>query len=80
MTISARDMLRQRSMAALSKLTLPVICAPMFLVSGVKLVKAACREGIVGTFPALNARTTEVFSQWLSDVSLDDRPPRMGPI
>ena len=37
-------------------LALPVICAPMFLVSSPKLVVAACKNGMVGSFPALNVR------------------------
>lgn len=47
------------------RLSLPVIAAPMFLVSGVELARASCAEGIVGTFPALNARTTELLDEWL---------------
>ncbi len=50
------------------KLTVPVVAAPMFLVSGVELVKASCAAGVVGTFPALNARTTELLSDWLRQV------------
>ena len=42
-------------------LTLPVVAAPMFLISGPKLVVECCRNGIVGTFPALNQRSTEGF-------------------
>lgn len=40
----------------------------MFLISGPKLVTEACVNGIVGTFPALNARTTEAFGEWLSEI------------
>jgi nitronate monooxygenase len=47
---------------------LPVIAAPMFLVSGVELTVAACRSGIVGSFPAWNARTPEVLVQWLAEI------------
>lgn len=43
----------------LRDLRLPVIAAPMFLVSGNDLVIATCKAGVVGTFPTLNARTTE---------------------
>lgn len=50
------------------KLKLPVIAAPMFLVSGVDLVVEACKSGIVGTFPALNARSSEIFEQWLIEI------------
>lgn len=39
-------------------LRLPVIASPMFLVSGPDLVLATCRSGVVGTFPALNQRTS----------------------
>ena len=45
--------------------TLPVIAAPMFLVSGPELVIECCKNGVVGTFPALNERTSEGFEQWL---------------
>ena len=45
--------------------TLPVIAAPMFLVSGPELVIECCINGVVGTFPALNERTSEGFEQWL---------------
>ncbi|NKD85635.1 nitronate monooxygenase [Haematospirillum jordaniae] len=47
------------------RLQLPVVAAPMFLASGLDLVLACCRAGIVGTFPALNQRTTEGFASWL---------------
>jgi nitronate monooxygenase len=49
-------------------LRLPLIAAPMFLVSGPELVAACSRAGVIGTFPALNARTTELFDQWLTDI------------
>ena len=45
--------------------TIPVIAAPMFLVSGPELVIECCKNGVVGTFPALNERTSEGFEQWL---------------
>jgi len=40
---------------------LPIVAAPMFLVSGDELTIATCKAGITGTFPALNQRTTEGF-------------------
>ena len=49
-------------------LKLPVIAAPMFLVSGPELVIAACKAGVIGTFPALNQRTTEGYSEWLEEI------------
>lgn len=49
-------------------LSLPVVAAPMFLISGPELVIAACKKGIVGTFPALNQRTSEGFEQWVIQI------------
>lgn len=46
-------------------LSLPVVSAPMFLISGPEMALACCREGIVGSFPALNQRTSEGFEEWL---------------
>lgn len=51
------------------RLSLPVICAPMFLVSSPKLVISACQNGIVGSFPALNIRPQEKLDEWLRDIS-----------
>lgn len=53
------------------KLKLPVVAAPMFLISGPPLVTACCKNGVVGTFPALNHRSTEGFDQWLTDIETD---------
>jgi nitronate monooxygenase len=50
------------------RLALPVIAAPMFIVSGPELVIAQCRGGIVGSFPALNARPQEALDEWLSQI------------
>jgi nitronate monooxygenase len=50
------------------KLRLPVIAAPMFLISGPDLVVECCNAGIVGSFPALNQRTTEGYSDWLDEI------------
>ncbi|WP_372987462.1 NAD(P)H-dependent flavin oxidoreductase [Marinobacter sp.] len=46
-------------------LSLPLVAAPMFLISGPEMALACCKEGIVGSFPALNQRTSEGFEQWL---------------
>ena len=51
------------------RLALPVIAAPMFLVSGPDLVVETCKGGVLGTFPALNARTTELYRDWLDEIS-----------
>ncbi len=53
------------------RLKLPVIAAPMFLISGPKLVTACCKNGVVGTFPALNHRETEGFDGWLTEIEED---------
>ncbi|KGA96194.1 2-nitropropane dioxygenase [Alkalihalobacillus alcalophilus ATCC 27647 = CGMCC 1.3604] len=47
---------------------LPVICAPMFLVSGTELVIEACKSGIIGSFPLLNARTGEILEEWMTQI------------
>lgn len=57
-----------KELLSAGRLRLPVVSAPMFLISGPELVKACCQAGIVGTFPALNNRTTEGFDEWLSDI------------
>lgn len=55
--------------AALRKnLRLPAIGAPMFIVSGPELVIAQCRSGIIGAFPALNARPAEMLDTWLTQI------------
>ncbi len=50
------------------RLRLPAIAAPMFLVSGPDLVVEICRSGVVGTFPALNQRTSDGYSEWLEQI------------
>ena len=46
----------------------PAVAAPMFLISGPELVIECCKNGIVGTFPALNQRTSEGFEEWLIEI------------
>lgn len=74
---------RSRLPAAwLDRLSLPVIAAPMFLVSGPALVEAACRSGIIGALPAANARTSDILDQWLGTLSASlarASEPRVGP-
>jgi nitronate monooxygenase len=50
------------------RLTLPLIAAPMFIVSGVDLVAAACVNGVIGSFPTANCRTTEQLDGWLGEI------------
>jgi nitronate monooxygenase len=51
-----------------SQLSLPVIAAPMFIVSNPDLVIAQCESGVVGSFPALNARPKQALEEWLSRI------------
>ncbi|MFF2445804.1 NAD(P)H-dependent flavin oxidoreductase [Neobacillus sp. NPDC058068] len=51
------------------QLRLPVIAAPMFLVSGTELVKNCCLNGVIGSFPAPNARPIEVLDQWMGQLN-----------
>ena len=53
----------------LQRLRIPVIGAPMFIVSNPKLVIAQCTAGIVGSFPALNARPAELLDEWLHEIT-----------
>ena len=51
-----------------ARLRLPVVAAPMFLVSGPELVIAAGQAGVLGAFPAINARTTDEFREWIERI------------
>lgn len=62
-------MSRSAKIAALKARTrIPVIAAPMFLISGVELVCAACQSGVIGCFPAPNARTIEALDEWCGTI------------
>jgi len=50
------------------RLSIPAVAAPMFLVSNPDLVVEACRAGIVGTFPALNNRSSDAYEAWLVEI------------
>ena len=50
------------------RLAIPAIVAPMFLISGPDLVVECCKAGLLGTFPALNQRTTDGFVAWLDEI------------
>src|SRR5580698_9183547 len=54
--------------AVLQQLALPVIASPMFIVSYPELVIAQCKAGIVGSFPALNARPAEELENWIARI------------
>lgn len=57
--------------AVLRNLALPVIGSPLFIASGPALVTAQCKAGIVGSFPALNARPAELLDTWLTQIQAD---------
>lgn len=72
---------------ALQDLRLPIICSPMFIASGPALVAAQCKAGLVGAFPALNARPAEQLDVWLTQLDRElkdwqEQYPqqRVGPI
>lgn len=50
------------------KLNLPILCSPMFIISTPKLVIEQCKAGIIGSFPALNARPAEKLDEWLTEI------------
>ena len=54
--------------ASFHNLRLPVVAAPMFLTSGPDLVVACCEAGVLGTFPALNQRTSAGLDEWLTTI------------
>jgi len=51
-----------------NRLRLPLVAAPMFLISDPKLVLSCCKNGVVGSFPALNQRTSSGFSDWIDEI------------
>jgi nitronate monooxygenase len=63
-----------------SRLQLPLIAAPMFLVSSVELVVASCRSGVIGAFPTANCRTATELDSWLANIrkQLDEHEAATG--
>jgi nitronate monooxygenase len=63
------------------RLRLPVIAAPMFLVSGPELATAACKAGVIGALPVHNARSPELFGEWIAQVHADlAQAPQAAPL
>ena len=54
-----------------NRLKLPLVVAPMFLASGTQLVTECCKAGVVGTFPALNQRSSDGFEEWLLEIKAE---------
>lgn len=71
MKIQQRDLTgaQQRFLDIIGQCTLPLMAAPMFLVSGPELVVACAKAGIIGSFPAPNARNVDMLDAWLTQVS-----------
>jgi len=84
-TKTAAEGRAQRLKALTRGMRIPLVAAPMFLVSGPDLVVAACRAGIAGSFPAPNARSLETLEAWLRTVveghavASVDAPGKVGP-
>lgn len=55
----------------LKQTRLPVIAAPLFIVSGPDLVIAQCKAGVIGSFPALNARPADMLEKWIVRIKLE---------
>ncbi|MGZ5894563.1 MAG: nitronate monooxygenase, partial [Caldimonas sp.] len=53
----------------LQSLPLPIIGAPLFIISNPKLVVAQCTAGVVGAMPSLNARPAEQLDEWLAEIT-----------
>jgi len=66
--VSNQNTQKMSKASFIKDLTLPAVAAPMFLISGPQLVIECCKNGIVGTFPALNQRTSEGFEEWLIEI------------
>ena len=77
-------MQQSRLHANFGKLRLPVVASPMFIVSGPELVIAQCKAGVIGSFPALNAREAEgepiELERWLQQITEElDRHNQVNP-
>jgi nitronate monooxygenase len=62
------------------RLRLPLIAAPMFLVSGVELVTAACASGVIGAFPTVNCRSADQLDAWLTEIETRLHGTRAAPL
>ena len=71
---SANPKAREIFDAYIADMALPAVAAPMFIVSNPQLVIAQCKAGIIGSFPALNARPAEKLDEWLTEIkeAIDD--------
>lgn len=63
------DAVAEKVTAIKARLSIPAFAAPMFLISGPDLVIEACKAGVIGAFPTLNARPVEVLEQWFRRIT-----------
>ncbi|MFL2770762.1 MAG: NAD(P)H-dependent flavin oxidoreductase [Rhodospirillaceae bacterium] len=73
-TVSVGD----RIAAIKKRLVVPAFQAPMFLVSGPELVIAACKAGVVGSFPTMNARPIEILESWFEQITAELKEAEKG--
>ena len=66
-------------LAAVRTLRIPLVVAPMFLVSSPKLAIASCKAGVIGTIPTLNARTPGQLDEWVVEINQDLSQGSAGP-
>jgi nitronate monooxygenase len=66
---SSTAVTKSRVAAIKDRLAVPAFAAPMFLVSGPELVIAACKAGVIGSFPTMNARPIELLEEWFERIS-----------
>ena len=59
---------RAKFQAMLGQMSLPVVGSPLFIISNPKLVIAQCKAGVIGSFPALNARPQALLDEWITDI------------
>lgn len=69
-----------------SRMALPAISAPMFLVSGPDMVIAACKAGVIGSFPTMNARPISTLEEWFDRITMEladaekENPGKIAPL
>ena len=68
---SSRSTVADKVAAIKSRLAIPAFAAPMFLVSGPELVIAACKAGVIGSFPTMNARPPEKLREWFEEITAE---------
>ena len=64
---------KEKFQAIRAQLRLPIMVAPMFLVSGYELVAAACQSGVLASFPTPNARTIEELESWMQQLAAQQK-------